>query len=64
MVVFRWSRRHNRPAAVGRGDITSFDYQTGKVAPFPQVVRDAINSVQSDNNLYLLDEYEGPTAEV
>lgn len=48
---------HDRPAAVGKGDIVSFDYGQGRVAPFPQVVFDGVELLEKErDHLDLLPE--------
>jgi len=38
-----WSRMHQRTVAEGTGKIVAYDYATGKVAEFPQVLVNAFN---------------------
>ena len=54
----RWSVRHKRLAAVGRGEVVAFNYGQGKAEPFPTIINEAIVALEQQSNLHLLPEFE------
>ena len=58
VVGVRWSKNHNRPAAVATGEVVTFDYSAGKVAPMPSIIKEAIAALEDEDSFDLEDELQ------